>query len=312
MAFKLDPTGAISGEIIRVAREQLAEAAKYVRRRNEPIADRIHAGRTTCKKVRAALKLLRRQQRVMYRGENRSLRDAARKLSRLRDAETTLLACRTFLESCTPGEKRKFAPLERALTARRRAALSPRSAAERTLSRFAEQLEKAEVRVGCWELKEDLAAVVADHRRAYKRARAGLTGIQELGTATAFHEWRKVVKTYSYQCRLLRAAWPPAMKELRDELKQLGALLGDEHDLTILRKTLKRLHRKHALKIDDDTLAQALAAIEARRAALRDEAIPLGQRLFVDRPRVIAARLAQWWQIAQQEAAMREAPAASE
>jgi CHAD domain-containing protein len=304
MAFKLDPGCDIGSEIIRVACDQLAEAAEYVRRRSEPVAERVHAGRTTCKKVRAALRLLRQQDRPRYRWENRWLRDAARKLSALREAETIPAAFGMLLKECaTAPQRRKFSPLIRALHAQRDAALAEPKKIERKLARFAEKLEAAQVRLGCWETKNDVASVMAEYRRAYKRARGGLVGAQELGTGTAFHEWRKTAKTYGYQCRLLRAAWPPAMKELRDEVKQLGALLGDEHDLTMLRKTLKRMRKEPATDVTDELLSAVLDAVEKRRDDLRAEAIPLGERLFVDRPRVIAARMTQWWTVAQEDKA---------
>jgi CHAD domain-containing protein len=252
------------------------------------------------------LKLLRGQDRARYRAENRWLRDAARKLSAQRDADTTAAAFHTLLEQ--PGvknQRRKFAPLVRALNARRAETGSSHAKIERKVTRFSERLESAEVRLSCWEPEAGLDSIIRQHRRAYKRARAGLVAARELGTATAFHEWRKAVKTYAYQCRLLRAAWPPAMKELRDELKELASLLGDEHDLTMLRKTLKQIgqHPVDHVHVDDDLVAAAIECVEARRAELRVEAIPLGERLFVDRPRVIAERMMQWWTLAQKDGA---------
>ena len=58
---------------------------------------------------------------------------------------------------------------------------------------------------------------------------------------TAFHEWRKRVKDLGYQTQTLRELWPPVLKRFRDELDQLGDLLGKEHDLTLVRNVvLKR------------------------------------------------------------------------
>ncbi len=142
------------------------------------------------------------------------------------------------------------------------------------------------------------ASVAIELRRCYKRARDARETAEAKPTAETFHEWRKATKTYAYQCRLLRAAWPPAMKELQRELKALASRLGDEHDLNMLEARLDKLHRKGKLDLQEKLFRAVLDLIAARRHELRDEALPLGKRLFADRPAAVAVRMKKWWAVA--------------
>jgi hypothetical protein len=80
-----------------------------------------------------------------------------------------------------------------------------------------------------------------------------------------------------------------------------GTLLGDEHDLTVLRQQLRRLKKKGRLEETDGTVAATMRLIESRRCELRGEAIPLGERLFAEQPRAMAKRMQRWWQVAREQ-----------
>lgn len=82
------------------------------------------------------------------------------------------------------------------------------------------------------------------------------------------------------------------MKEVGVGLKTLTSLLGDEHNLTVLRNELRRLRKKSRLDISEDLFAATVGLVERRREELHREAIPLGERIFSDRPRAMAARIA--------------------
>ena len=57
-------------------------------------------------------------------------------------------------------------------------------------------------------------------------------------TAEDFHAWRKATKDLWYAVRLFEPAWPGPLDALAAELHALSQLLGDEHDLTVLRGAL--------------------------------------------------------------------------
>lgn len=304
MAFKLHPDLPLTAEIARVLREQLTDAIALVTDRKIPAKTRIHEGRTAGKKIRAALKLVRTRNPGVYRRENRRVRDAARELSGVRDADV-LLDCFASLLKRDAKTVRPvlFAGIQRALRAHRDATAPSSTDIEARLRRYAAALRKAEKNLRAWKPRGDFADLADDFRRSYRRARVAFTAVKKASKphAESFHEWRKASKAYSHHCRLLRAAWPPAMKELLEELRALSRLLGDEHDLSVLLDTLRQLATARAPGLREDKVAAAFALIEARRAALRTEALALGTRLYVDKPRAVKARLAHWWNVAREE-----------
>lgn len=298
MSFKLDPGAPLGREIVRVIREQLADAMALAVDRQEPPGERIRCGRAACKKARAALKLLRHDDREAYRRENRWLAGAARKLGRLRDADATAAALAVLLAQPAPAARRRLLAAAARFVGAALPQSRPRDAIGRKLARFAARLGQADVRLARWMPADDLDGAIADHRRTYRKARAGFHGAQELGTAKAFHEWRKALKAYAHQCRLFRAAWPRGLKAERNALKQLGAVLGEEHDLAVLRKHLRRLRRADRRGDGDEALSALLDTLDRRRDALQLEALQLGERLLVERPRLMADRMSGWWRAA--------------
>src|SRR4051812_42758951 len=88
--FKLNPSCPFDTEIARVFRQKLNDAIDAASARHRPKRERIHDARTSCKKARALLKIVRSRNATWYRRENRCLSDAARRLSALRDADTLL------------------------------------------------------------------------------------------------------------------------------------------------------------------------------------------------------------------------------
>ena len=91
------------------------------------------------------------------------------------------------------------------------------------------------------------------------------------------------------------------MKELVKELDGLADLLGQEHDLSVLRRKLRRFYRKGELAVNNQTFAVVLNLVEDRRRDLRTETIRIGQRLFAEKPRSLARRLSRWWKLAEKD-----------
>jgi CHAD domain-containing protein len=81
------------------------------------------------------------------------------------------------------------------------------------------------------------------------------------------------------------------MEELAGEADRMSDLLGDDHDLAVLRQMLTRAARP----ADEGEREALLALIDRRRAELEQEVLVLGQRFFQDRPRELARRLKGYW-----------------
>jgi CHAD domain-containing protein len=138
---------------------------------------------------------------------------------------------------------------------------------------------------------EDWGIVGPGLRRIYRRGRRSFHAAVGEPSTENLHEWRKRAKDLWYAYRILRPSWPQAMGGLTDEADKLSDLLGDDHDLAVLAATARE--RSHEL--DAGALDELLAAVEARRAELQGDAIPLGHRLYAEKPGAFVARNEGWW-----------------
>ena len=297
MSHHLDPAGEPGAELARAVHDRLTQTIAATSNRRLSTKERIHAARTSTKKMRAALQLVRTQERKHCHREIRALGDAARDLSALRDADTMVDTFDAVLKHYAVPRK-KFASVRVALLAHRRAVMPTRASVERRLRTFVARLREVQRRLHDWEPDTRFAALAGDFSRSYHRARRACAAVEKEPSAKTYHQWRIATKRYFYQCRLLRAAWPPAMKALAAELRELSSHLGDEHDLSVLRTHLRKLFREDRLEVEDDTARAMLGLLSSRRDELRAAAIPLGERLFADKRRAVEARMVRWWEVA--------------
>jgi hypothetical protein len=75
-----------------------------------------------------------------------------------------------------------------------------------------------------------------------------------------------------------------------DEAHRLSELLGDDHDLWVLREALSAM--------EDDVpagLDPLLGAVDHRRTELERAAILLGQRLYAEKPGAFVRRIHHYW-----------------
>jgi hypothetical protein len=83
------------------------------------------------------------------------------------------------------------------------------------------------------------------------------------------------------------------MQPLRDETKRLSDLLGDDHDLAVLRNVLTdETDRFGSVR----NLQTTLALLDQRRKELQAWAHPLGERIYADKPGRFSRRLGRYWQ----------------
>src|SRR6185503_5687342 len=134
-------------------------------------------------------------------------------------------------------------------------------------------------------------SVVDSLARLYRRGRRRMDVASQSGEDVDFHAWRKSTKDLWYAVRLFEPAWPAPLGALAEELHTLSQLLGDDHDLVILRDGLA------AAGGDEPALTPRVeTAIRRRQRALRTEALTAGNRLWAEKPRDFAARILVYWQ----------------
>ncbi|HEX6986469.1 MAG TPA: CHAD domain-containing protein, partial [Planctomycetaceae bacterium] len=158
---------------------------------------------------------------------------------------------------------------------------------------FAGEMRDLLARIESWRIDAHGFDAVRDGlAETYRRARRAMRHARKTGDDADRHEWRKQAKYHWYHVRLLRNVWKPEMDARRGELDRLSDLLGDDHDLAVLRETAAGLP---GLRAGD--LGPLLSLVDRRRSALQAAAYPLGERLFAEKPSAFAKRMRRYWKV---------------
>jgi CHAD domain-containing protein len=260
VAYRLDLTVAVPVALRVVAVEQLEDAITQLRDGEDRVVA-IHEARKDLKKVRSLLRLVRVGMDVDERRRaNASLRAIAASLAGTRDADVMKETLAKLGASADLGDEEAPAP---DVTGAIAALIAERDA------------------VAQWPFDDvDHAALATGAAIAYARGRREYRASWEDATVEGLHEWRKRVKDLWYHARLLQDAWPGPLGALVDEAHALSDLLGDDHDLGVL-----------AERVGHDEVDLYLRC-HRRRAELQDEALALGAKVYVEKPRAFARRMA--------------------
>jgi len=297
MSYRLNFNESLANDIPRIVCEQVERAIEELNGADTDLPEAVHQVRKRCKKIRGLLRLIRGAFSESYSDENARFRDLARRLSDARDAEA-MLECFDKLYDSFSEElgTHAFASVRHALVERRDAVQEDAGLPQRVRESAAE-LQDAHARVLGWRLDSGgFAAIEQGLLRTYRRARKAMHASYDIPTPERFHEWRKRVKYHWYHLRLLREVWPAPLKVLAAETRQLADLLGDDHDLAVLHRTL--VHERDALGKPGEI--DALLGLAARRQdQIRAEALPRGWRLFTEKPSGFCDRLHACWHAAE-------------
>src|SRR5262249_43902437 len=175
-----------------------------------------------------------------YRAENICFRDAARPLTEVRDAkifiETVDALVEHFKEHLVG---RAFNDIRKKLQDNlrdvRKRVLDEQSA----FTVAAETVRRARGRVSDWaKVPSRWSAIGAGLEDTHRRASVALENAAAEPTVEKLHEWRKQAKYLRYQLEVFVPIWPERLEELANEADKMGELLGDDHDLAVLRQML--------------------------------------------------------------------------
>lgn len=293
--YELRPHRPLDREVRRVAREQIQLAIAEIRSRKLDRHEVVHEVRKRCKKIRALLRLVRPELDITYALENAWYRDTARALSFVRDAQALVETCEGL--GAVPVD-RSLGNLHRRVHAHCRARVveiaGDRRLIQRRLRAAFGRLERGAERIAGWSLQQrDRAALRGGFARTYRRGRRAFERVFETRSDHAFHEWRKRVKYHWYHLRLLTGAWPEVLDAQVTEVKLLGQVLGDHHDLTVLRETI--LAEASRFRLSPTARKRYLALIGRRQRQLEAVAAERGARVFQERPRILTGRIEDYW-----------------
>lgn len=294
MSYEIRAREPADTAVRRIAREEISAAiADLDDDRLDPHTT-THEVRKRCKKLRALLRLIRPHLGETFAAENILFRDASRTLSDLRDA-TALIETYDALMARFADEidRRTFGPIRRQLTLRRRHIADGQLDLAQRLATFRETMIAARERVDGWTVDaEEFDALAGGLSQTYGRGRRAMAQAYADPSPEHFHEWRKRVKYHWYHVTILQPLWPDLLKARYEALDCLSHLLGEDHDLAVLRHTLldapDRFGNRHTLSLFLDLLGR-------RQAELRTQAHPLGLRLFAEKPRALSRRFDGLW-----------------
>jgi CHAD domain-containing protein len=275
----------------RIARGQLDRAGEQLDAgggRRGDLDGAVHETRKGFKRLRALVRLSRDALGdEAYRRENTIFRDAGRTLSGARDAAVLVQT----LDNLTARYRDElgdgaFAGLRAALASEAQAASSALSDDRTAVNEVQGTLEAARRRVGGWPLPDDggLAMLEPGFERIYRRGRHALKAARKDHDTDSLHELRKRAKDLWHAAQVLRPAAPKAMKELGRRAHALSDVVGDDHDLAVLRAAARERHPTLA----PGELALLERLVARRRRRLQRKALAQGRRLFARKPAKVA------------------------
>jgi CHAD domain-containing protein len=290
MSYQLKNGQTLGDNLRRICRQQIEAAIAITTGEKKASDTPVHAVRKHLKKARAALRLVRKEiGHGLFREQDRYLRDVGRLTSEIRDAEVRLQTVRQLQGITQRRGRGAYAKLEGMLTLE----------LENFMAAFAEWqtqavplLERAHANIDCWPLDQfnckELRCAV---QRTYKGARKALASAEAAPTVENFHQFRTRAKRLWYELRLLRPINPVVLKNLTDDLRALGSLLGRAHDLSFLGDRLRGGDQKSEWEREGHKF---LAVIEVSQEDLQRGAAELAEHFFAERPRDFGARVASW------------------
>jgi CHAD domain-containing protein len=294
MAYRVKRKERVGKAARRIVREQLARAIAVARDRQAPQDERVHEVRARLKRSCAALTLVRDGAGARAKRDCKRLRGAARPLARPRDLAISAQVFRSIGVALAPcGLPPRLLARVAAAEQQFRRALRPDDV-EKQLRRTARALRRLRRQVGDWDVRRGRRTVCKGVTRAYRRGLAALAVARERPTPRRLHAWRKQVKTLAYELRLVAPAVPELTTTLMPKVDRLGDLLGQVHDLDVVRGRAERHPRWFGRTKDAEAV---LAALDERRAELEAEAMALAFTVFAGRPRDVRALIDMGWRL---------------
>ena len=258
-----------------------------------------HQARRSIKRLRALLSLaMPLAGTKRWRKLDARLGEVARQLAGRRDAAVMLQVLKALGERHGAGSLGETgARLQEALQVRSRQA-----GHQVDLDLASRRLKKVQRGFKTLDLREfGRKSVFRQVASDYRAGRIALTRAYRKQHADDFHALRKMVQRHWRHMQLFALVWPQEMQVRVDRARELSDILGDDHDLWVLRLTL----RNGVAEWLDPAAANILDALCRKdQAELRAKAQPLLAQLFAERPTALRKRLSAYWGTASEHGAI--------
>jgi CHAD domain-containing protein len=240
----------------------------------------IHEARKRIKELRAIARLLGNKKEL-----GAALRDLAHTLASSRDAEAMIESFDKLRERfADEWGKRRFGKIRRAL-------VNQRVDVDTTSAITA--LRALRPAIEAWnDPDKGFELFAPDLLKTYRRSRRAMRAAVTTRAPEQFHEWRKRVKDQWYQLQIIEGASPEILGGHARALRDLARVLGDHHDLVVLRETL------HVNPVASARLLRAFDRfVVSRMTELEEEADRLGRRALCEKPKAWLNRLRVYWSV---------------
>lgn len=303
MSFHFKPDESLSNGVQRIVSRQIEKALDELAGRTKSTQDEaVHEARKCIKKIRAVARLVRKDlgSRTFARANVR-LRDAARPLSEVRDAQILVEAVGRLAKHFS-GEvaAADLAAVEQALTDRRRLICIRTFEHEDALTKASATLEEIGSQVRAWNVDGNWSSLQHGLKRIYRDGRKALDRAVDSPAMETLHELRKRVKDLTYQLELLKPMRSRSIKRPLRQTETLGDLLGDDHDLAVLHQVVLD---EASIDVEPVTLGLLLTLIERRRSELQEQALEIAHEVYAEPPQLFLQRLRAYWHAWRSEAA---------
>jgi CHAD domain-containing protein len=273
----------------RILLAQLDEAIAGLKRRNRTDQS-VHEVRLELKRARATLRLLRKCIGVdAYRRENASMRDAARPLTTVRDANVLLTTLRRLDPAEQAKQKQDFVRQLSSVLRRERRTVRQRLLHKDVTAAAASLVAVKRRLQGVSESRLDQPALGAGVERAYKSGRKAFAQVRQRPTDESLHEWRKQTKYLGNQLEIVLPLSPKRLATSCKKSNRLAERLGEDHDLALLSNNILRYATGPNAASQNDAVAKLISRLVHQRKALQSKAYRLGRRLYSAKPRRMAA-----------------------
>lgn len=294
-SFRLKPKESFRKGIRRIARRQLKKCLEELPQHGSISGKAVHGVRKRIKRVRAVLRLVRSDlgDRA-YHQENTALRDAAHLLNDVRNA-TVLVDALDKLQKSSGDQLRPDAVdgLHRLLTARRQEIHEQFVRQTKGVDELNQALRKCRDRVDDWKVhKIGSSTVRRGLKRIFQSGCDAFHAAEEQATIENLHECRKQAKYFDHQLQILKQVASGPINELRDRVDELTQLLGDDHDLAMLRREAAACKEADVA----DANGQLLKHIDEQRSELQRDFFRKARPIYRDEAESLLEHIKEWSQ----------------
>ncbi|CAN5445595.1 hypothetical protein BH18VER1_BH18VER1_02110 [soil metagenome] len=292
MGFRLREDETLGEGVRRMCCEEIEGAIAASEARRNGKASPVHETRKHLKKARAALRLVSGKVKPSaFKREHRRLRNVARLISDIRDAEVRLATVKQLRAVMPARGNHHFDETEELLAFELDSFLA---AFPDWQEEAAGKLARARDAITNWPLRGlDRQHICRRMRTVYKSGRGALACAKREGDSESFHAVRKQAKELWYQLQILRPLHPAIFQEMTEDLDTLGQRLGHMHDLSFVAERLETLTGRGGRQRGQRALE---ALIDSREKDLQRIAVALGERFYAERPKEFAGRIAEYFE----------------